>query len=449
MSSLKRGTLHDIAISELSPHGIGLGLVDGRRVGVPQTVPGDLVRIRMISGSHGIKIGKIVEMLTPSSVRSASICGHYPDCGGCQMIDIPYQRQLALKSDVFKSIFDKSIQEIISPIIASESSQFYRNKMEFSFGTLPSGDLIIGLKRRGQFDQVVPIHTCFLQSETSNQVIQFAQDYFRKHPLSVWNHHHFTGILRYLTIRESKSTSDMVVTVVVSESCQEALLPFATALSHHIPQVSSVIMAVNEGSSDTAFTLNYVPLIGTPLLTETLGHLRFQLSPLSFFQVNPRQAKLLYDLVRDAAQLTGTETVLDLYCGTGTIGLYLADKAKKVIGIEENAQAIEDATINAKLNSITNAEFLCGNVRHILKQMPPSDVDVVIVDPPRSGIVPKALSRLLSINAPRLVYVSCNPTSFSENLPAIFEAGYRLISLQPVDMFPNTLHVECVGLFEK
>ncbi len=448
VNSLKRGTVHDVAISEFSPHGVGVGLVDGRRVGVPQTIPGDLVRIRMMTGHHGIKTGKVIEMLTPSLIRTASICSHYPDCGGCQLIDVQYDQQLAMKFKVFSSIFEESLHPVIKPIIASPSSQFYRNKMEFSFGLSNSGHVILGLKRRGQFDQVVPITTCFLQSHRSNEVLIVVQAYFQTHPISVWNYHQFKGILRYLTIRESKSTQEMVVTFVVSEPCPELLMPLAQQLIADIPQVTSVLMAVHEGVSDTAFTSTYMPLVGSSLLTETLGHLRFQLSPLSFFQVNPAQAKTLYDCVRDAANLSGSERVLDLYCGTGTIGLYLADLAKDVIGIEENIQAVEDAYFNRTLNGIKNADFICGNVRQILKDTA-FGADVIIVDPPRSGIAPKAMTRILEIGAPRLVYVSCNPVSFSENLSVIFEAGYQLTSLQPVDMFPNTLHVECVGTFEK
>ncbi len=448
MSSLKRGTVHDVFISEFSPHGVGVGLIDGRRVGVPQTIPGDLVRVRMMTGHHGIKIGKLVEILTPSVTRSASVCSHYPDCGGCQLIDVPYERQLAMKSEVFYSVFDESLHSVIQPIIGSVNSQFYRNKMEFSFGLSSSGEIIIGLKRRGQFDQVVEIKTCYLQSQKSNDVIRLVQAYFRKNPLTVWDYHRFQGILRYLTIRESKSTGKMVVTLVVSQECGEILQPLAVELTSEISEVSSVLMAVHEGAADTAFTTSYAPLIGSGLLTEQLGHLNFQLSPLSFFQVNPVQAKILYDCVRSAAKLTGSERILDLYCGAGTIGLYLADLASSVIGIEENPQSIRDAQTNCKLNGIKNAHFITGNVRQVLKETS-LGADVIVVDPPRSGIVPKALSRILAIGSPRLVYVSCNPASFSENLAGIFAAGYRLTSLQPVDMFPNTLHVECVGTFEK
>jgi len=441
-----------VDIEGLTVHGLGTGMLNGRLVGVAQTIPGDRVKVRLVGKKYGMKIGKLVERVALSPMRTEPICTHYPDCGGCQFIDVPYQRQLALKSTLFASGFEPWVREVIRPIIPAQSSTFYRNKMEFSFGLSESGAVSVGLKRRGKFDQVVPISTCFLQSPQSNDVLGAVTTYFGAHPVSVWNHFSHTGILRYLTIRESKSRPEMVLNFVVSEPCQDILRPLADQLMGQFPFVTSVLMSVQDTVSDTAITDSFEILssrqgLSKSIITETLGHLHFQISPHSFFQVNPLQAKVLYDCVREAAQLTGQETVLDLYCGTGSIGLYLADLAKEVIGIEEIPQAIEDAKRNQHLNGITNARFICGNVRLILKETPFHHADVLIVDPPRSGMAPKALKRALEIKAKKLIYVSCNPATFLENLPPILQAGYRLTSLQPVDMFPNTLHVECVGVF--
>lgn len=441
MTPLKPGATHTVLIDSLSNRGFGVVSGLSRPLFVPNVLPGDRVTCQITQRKYGGFISKLIRIESYSADRGKSVCTHYPSCGGCRFIDLTYRQQLAYKETLIQNCMT-NFDCKIAPIIPCDSPYFYRNKMEFSFG-MHAEKISIGLKKGASFDTVIPVTTCYLQSELSNQILNFATDYFNTTDLSVWDQHTHTGSLRYLAIRESKHNNTALVTVVTSEDITEIITDFAEKLQAKFPHVLGVLQGVQATISDTSVTQNLHLISGTTLLNENLGHVSFEISPLSFFQSNPTQAVRLYQVVADLAGLTGTETVLDLYCGTGSIGLFLAKDAQKIIGIEEIEAAIEDARRNAELNNIKNTEFFAGRVKNILKfnEFKP---DLVVVDPPRSGMVPKALKRLLELNAPRIIYVSCNPASMAENLIDICLAGYQIDAVKPVDMFPNTLHVECV-----
>lgn len=383
-------------------------------------------------------------------------CSHFSLCGGCQYLDLPYPIQLENKFQALKTLFLNlwpHWEEKIQPILPCQETEFFRNKMEFAFsvkGTEENseyGDVYLGLKKRGSFACIVPISYCYLQSDITNHLLAHTSAFFTQAGLTTWNYHVHRGTLRYLAIRHSKTTNTFMITLIASE-WQDSFETWAQDLAQKFPQVGSVLVGINPNRGDTAFCPDTRVLWGTPILEEQLDQFRFQLSPASFFQTNTHQAKVLYRTIAALADIKPTDTVFDLYCGTGTIGLYVSPKAKKVIGIDENPASIENAILNASLNHVHHAEFITQNVKNFLK-FTELKADVIIVDPPRDGLIPKALKRIIEKAAPQLIYVSCNPKTLVRDLQLLVEGGYDVQVIQPVDMFPHTGHVETVVKLQK
>lgn len=375
----------------------------------------------------------------------SSICQHFPDCGGCRTIDIPYADQLITKQADFVACATQHFPgavPFIAPIIGCETPLYYRNKMEYAFGS-DETRVYLGLKRRGHFDQVIPLTACFLLSDKVGDIFAICNAYFSENQTSTWNPRRHSGLLRHLSIRHSKGDDQYLLNFIVSEACAELILPLAQLLAAKFPEIVSILMSVNTSHGDHALFESSDILHGQDFIEESLGGVRFKISPLSFFQSNPRQAEVLYDQIRKLAVESPSDRILDLYCGIGSIGLYLARHVGTVIGIEENPSAINDAHANAERNGISNVSFKLGKVKNILK-FETFDVDCIVTDPPRCGMTPKALKRMIAVGAPRIVYVSCNPVTLFQELAVICENGYRVETVQPVDMFPNTLHVETV-----
>ncbi|MGE4169845.1 MAG: 23S rRNA (uracil(1939)-C(5))-methyltransferase RlmD [Candidatus Margulisiibacteriota bacterium] len=397
---------------------------------------------------------KKAQIVIPESLKSTSNCVHFPTCGGCQMMDVPYPNQLVFKQAQLSDLFAKTLPDLLptlKPIIGAEVTQFHRNKMEFSFGQgRKEGDiidptqLVLGLKQRGRFDEVVPISDCKLQDPQTNAILAFTQTFFQNRGLPGWSALKRGGVLRQLLLRHAKASDTWLVVVTASEFHEAIFNDYARELQAKFPNVVSVSHALNTGLGDGILGLHPQTLLaGTTHIEEQLGPYRFRISPASFFQTHSKQAEVLYATIANAVTITPNDVVFDLYCGTGTIGLFVADKAKHVYGIEENPAAILNAIENAKQNGIHNVTFKTENVKNFLKftDLKP---DVVIVDPPRDGLIPKALRRLVAAQPQQLVYVSCNPNTLVRDLPEILAGGYRVLSIQPVDMFPHSLHVEVV-----
>ena len=443
--------LPNVTIESLGALGKGVATLDGRKVFVLGGLPGDIVKIKITKKKRRYFEAKWVDLIEKSTLRTQTLCPHFPVCGGCQFVDISYDTQLELKHNSFKASQESLFPDLdttILPSIGSVQTEFYRNKMEYAFGKSEDGEIYLGQKVRGTFDQVVPLTSCYLQSEESRTIMATACALLNTFKLSVWDHETHEGILRYLTVRHSKTEDKYMLILVVSESVADIMPAFIKALTENHPSISSIFMSIQATASDTAASGVLSHWFGEEKLVETLDHLTFHISPSSFFQTNTKQAAVLYQTIRKTANLQKDETVMDLYCGTGTIGLYCAPDAKEVIGIEEHAAAIDNANANAELNAVKNATFKVGRVKNILK-FEDFSPDVVIVDPPRCGMVPKALQRMIDLDAPRVVYVSCNPASLFRDLQVMCEQGYRVKTLQPVDMFPHTYHLECVADLEK
>lgn len=453
---LKVGSTATVTIEKLVYKGVGLGSIDTLKVFVPKTIPQDVVEVTITKRHRRYAEAKITQLITPSPLRAHNLCAHYPDCGGCQMIDVAYSDQLALK----QSILDDAIHQFYPnlpvtplPIVGVKDPLFYRNKMDYSFGMTEDNTIYLGLKKRGRFDVVIPTPTCQLQSDISNQIRAHCETYFNNTtspeiPITAWDYTHHTGLLRHLVIRHAKTTNEILLNFVVSKEANSLLAPLAKELITRFPEIRSIFYSINETSSDTSFTQHCQLLEGTPKIKEDFGSHQFLISPQSFFQTNSFQAKVLYDLIVERSGFQPSDTILDLYCGTGTIGLFLAPHVHHVIGIEENPHAIQDAETNAVLNNIHNITFHTGRVKNILK-FNAFNAQGLVIDPPRAGIVPKALKRIIDIQAPKITYVSCNPVTLLRDLLIFAEAGYTLTQFQPVDMFPHTYHLEVITTLVK
>src|SRR5581483_2991094 len=442
----------ELRIDSLAYGGNGVARLDGFVVFVRRGLPGDRVRARVtkVQRRHAEAVAtKIVE---PGPVRVDYPCNHYPACGGCRFQDLAYEAQAAAKhawvGDSLTRIAGIA-EPPLEPIVPAIEHFHYRNKMEYSFAQA-DGQPTLGLHVAGRWDAVLEIERCWLTSDVGNRIRNTVREWAREERLPAYDQATGDGYLRHLVVREGVNTRQALVQLVTHKRerfDRERLIEVLTA----IPEVRSIHWSVN----DTPAEVTNLPtelLWGDDAIEEELGGLRFRLRPNAFLQTNTRMAERLYELVRDASGLTGGETVYDLYCGIGTIGLTLARDALTVWGIEISEESVACAIENAELNGVGNAAFFAGNVGQVLNELRDraGDADVVLVDPPRAGLAGKALKRLGELGAPRIVYVSCNPTTLAGDTKRLVEEyGYELRRTTPVDMFPHTPHVESVSLLER
>jgi 23S rRNA (uracil1939-C5)-methyltransferase len=442
----------ELQIDSLAFGGNGVARLDGFVVFVRRGLPGDTVRARVTKVQRRHAEAVMTELIAPGPVRVDAPCVHFPACGGCRFQDLAYTTQLEAKhawvGDSLRRIAGIA-EPPLAPIVGAEEVFHYRNKMEYSFAPSDDGP-ILGLHRAGRWDEVLGLERCWLTTNLGNAIRNTIQDWAREERLEAYDQAAAKGYLRHLVVREGRNTGQALVQLVTHERerfDRERLIEVLTAF----PEVRSIHWAVNDTPAEVT-NLPTALLWGEEAIEEELGGLRFRVRPNAFLQTNTRMAERLYELARDAAGLTGKETVFDLYCGIGTIGLSLARDAMTVWGVEISEESVACAIENAELNSIGNAAFFAGNVGDALRELREraGDPDVVVVDPPRAGLAGKALRRLGELAAPRVVYVSCNPTTLAGDAKVLREDyGYELISVRPIDMFPHTPHVEAVALLER
>ena len=456
--------LENVLISDLAAEGKAIGRVDNMVVFVPFAAPGDVVNIQVERKKSSFMEGRVTEWISRSTNRIEPVCSDFGTCGGCKWQHIPYNEQIKYKekqvSDQLIRIGKLNVPEIL-PILGSEETLFYRNKLEFTFSNsrwLKASELNtdtpkgagLGFHIPGMFDKVLDIQQCHLQADPSNAIRNDIRQYAIDNELSFYNLRSNEGFLRTLIIRTA-STGELMVIVVMGEDLpaeREALL---SHLQQKFPEITSLLYVVNMKCNDTIGDQDVVLFAGRDHIIEQMEDLRFKVGPKSFYQTNSKQAYRLYSVARDFAALTGDEVVYDLYTGTGTIANFVAKKAKKVVGIEYVPDAIEDAFENARFNGLDNMHFVAGDMKDILT---PSFIkengkpEVVIVDPPRAGMHPDVVKVLVDAAPKRIVYVSCNPATQARDI-ALMGNDYRIVKVQPVDMFPHTHHVENVVLLEK
>ncbi len=432
-----------VEVVKLVNGGYGLAYYNKKPLFIPKTVPGDHVEVILTRRKKHYSFAKVIRYIKKSSLRQVDSCIHANECGGCQFQDIDYAKQLSLKQDCLHDTITHEAPFLLphlNPIVPCNTTQYHRNKMEFAF--YQSENLTLGLKEQLNPTNVIPVSQCLLMSETSNHILSFTRDFFEKSQLSVWDSRKQTGCLSHLMIRHSKAFDTYMVNILAS-SYEPIFSDYALSLSQQFPQIKSInlLKFINKKGTPSSTSCHY--LHGDRYIFETINNLTFRISPLSFFQTNSLQVGTLYDIVKEACSLEPGQTLLDLYCGTGTIGQYVSQGKYNLIGIDEISEAIEDAKENARFNTIENVTYFAGRVKNILKFNSFSP-DCIIIDPPRSGMVPKALKRVCELNCKQLVYVSCNPVSLVRDLKLLTEYGYQVTTFTPVDMFPHTYHLECV-----
>ena len=449
MAKPRRGDVLDLIIDDLAFGGEGVGRVHGYVMFVRGGLPGDHLRVKVTETRGRYGRGVIESVTAPSPHRLPAPCPYFGRCGGCRLQHLDYPAQLMFKEKQVRDCLERlgaAGDFELRSILPAPEAYGYRNKMEFTVAEA-AGATVIGLHEADRYDVVLDTERCLLQSEAMNTLLAEVRGQARDRALAVYDQDSGQGLLRFVTLREGRRTGDRMVNIVVAAPDVERLQPVAEALVARVPSTASVVLNVNAKKAAVAVGTEEHVLVGRDHITERLDDLTFQVSANSFFQTNTLQAERLFGLVEQACELTGEETVLDLYSGTGAISLLLARRCRHVYGIEVAAAAVDDATRNARANGIDNCTFLAGEVRHVLPTFVRDGVTaaVVVADPPRAGFHPKALQALVALAPVRIVYVSCNPATLARDVGDLLRQGYRLEWVQPVDMFPQTPHIEAVA----
>lgn len=458
--------LENVVIESIAAEGKSLAHVNGKVLFVPFAVPGDVVDVQVKIKRKGYMEGYITQLREPSKLRIKPFCKHYGVCGGCKWQSLPYSSQLEFKqqqvTDQLTRIGHLNLPPI-SPILGSQQEQYYRNKLEYTFSskrwieTLSEEENIpleercgLGFHISGLFDKVLDINHCYLQPSPSNEIRLFVKNFAIQNQYSFFDLREQTGLLRTLIIRNTIAGEVMVI-VVFSKEDREKRIMLLEALKENFKAITSLNWIINGKRNDSVSDLECFNYSGLPYITEKMENLSFRIGPKSFYQTNSNQAYTLYSVVREFANLSGNEILYDLYTGTGTIALFLAKSAKKVIGIEYVPEAIEDAKVNALENGIHNCSFFAGDMRDMLSEefiKENGEPHVIVLDPPRSGIHPDVAKVISKAAPPKIVYVSCNPATQARDI-ALLGDNYQIIKVQPVDMFPHTHHLENVILLVK
>jgi 23S rRNA (uracil1939-C5)-methyltransferase len=442
----------ELTIDSLAYGGNGVARLNGFVVFVRRGLPGDTVRARVTKVKRSHAEALAVDVLERGARRVEAPCAHYPACGGCRFQDLAYDAQLEAKQEQVRDALRRIggiAEPPFEPIVPAESEFFYRNKLEYSFTQTPAGPAL-GFHKAGRWDAVLEVEKCWLTTELGNAIRNAVREWAREERLEAYDQAEQTGYLRHLVVREGRNTGQALVQLVTAAGERFDRDQFVETL-RRFPEVRSIHWAVNETPAEVT-NLPTTLLWGDDAIEEELCGLRFRVRPNAFLQTNTAMAERLYGLAGEYAGLTGGESVWDLYCGIGTIGLSLASQALTVWGVEVSEESVACALENAELNGITNAAFFAGETADSLAELREraGDPDVVIVDPPRAGLSNKAVRRLGRIEAPRIVYVSCNPTTLASNVKELqAEWGYTLERVRPVDMFPHTPHIETVALLSR
>lgn len=462
MTTIKKRKAYELEIIDLAFGGKGLAKPDGFPVFIDRCIPGDVVFAKITKKKKSWAEGKLIKILKRSPLRNEGKCEYCNYCGGCKWQQLEYEKQLEYK----KRHVTESIQHIgglkdvpVNPVIPSDPIYGYRNKMEFSCSSkrwlLPweleneeiKKDFGIGLHVPGTFDQVIDIKHCHIMPELGNLILNDVRQFIKTSGLPAYHLRTHEGFWRFLMLRHSVAFDTWMVNVVTKTRQVDVVSDLADMLAQQYSQIESIMLNITDAKSGVSLGKEEICLYGKDHIKEKLGDFTFNISANSFFQTNTKSCERLYDKVSEYAALTGNELVIDLYSGTGTIPIWLSDQAKMVYGIEIVKSAVIDAKKNARLNGIDNCEFFEGDIKDVLprlKQKP----DVMIIDPPRVGMHKDVVNQVLSINPAKIVYVSCNPATLARDLE-LLHPNYRVLEIQPVDMFPHTYHIESVALLVK
>lgn len=450
---MKKGSEYHLDIKKTEFPGYGIADYEGIKVYVKNAVPGQKVRARITKKKKGYAEGKTLEILQSAEGEIAPVCPHFQDCGGCSHQFLSYEHQLQLKKEQVLDLFKKAGIEDFEflGIERSPIEYEYRNKMEFTFGDFEKGgELTLGMHMTGKTFGIITVDNCMLVDNDIRNIVKNTLSYFRDKGLPHYKILSHQGYLRNLVVRKTKKTSEILINLVTTSQMELNLEEFKNLMLsiNYEGKLKGILHTINDSLSDVVVADGVEILHGVDYLVEELLDLKFRISPFSFFQTNSLGAEKLYSIVRDFMGNADNKVVFDLYCGTGTIGQIAAGKANKVIGIELIEEAVKSANENARLNGLNNCTFIAGDVAKIIQTITETP-DIIILDPPRSGVHPIALDYVVKFNAPDIIYVSCNPKTLVQDLKILREKGYDIKKVQLMDMFPHTPHVECVVKIEK
>ena len=457
--------LENIAVTDYAAEGKAIARLDGKVIFISGAVPGDTADILLTKNKKDWAEARALKITIPASDRVIPFCQHFGICGGCKWQMLPYKKQLQYKQQEAEQNL-KRIGKVelpaIMPIIGSDDTTHYRNKLEFTFSNkrfltsdeINSPDTVVQQNALGFhvpriFDKVIDIFECYLMDDVNNRIRNTIRDFAKQHEFAFYDIKEHTGWLRNIIVRYC-NTGELMVNICINHEDESNRILLLDHLLKEVPSITTLLYTINPKWNDSIYDLTPQVYFGKGYVTEKLDDFEFIISPKSFFQTNTKQAEKLYSVARDFAGLSGTETVYDLYCGTGSIGIFVSKYAKKIIGVEVIEDAIEDAKKNAALNNINHAHFFAGDVIKICDDAffaTHGRPDVIITDPPRVGMHEKLVHKLLDIAAPKIVYVSCNTATQARDINLLSEK-YSVEKVQPVDMFPHTHHIECVVLLK-
>lgn len=442
-----------VDIVDIGQGGVGIGKHDGFTVFVEGGLIQDKVKVKINKAKKNYAVGDIVEIIEKSPFRVERICSDsLADCGGCQIQELQYEKQLDIKTNEVKQVISRigKLENVtIYDTLGMDNPTRYRNKAQFPIQKVNEAP-VIGFYRK-KSHELIPTDKCIIQHDINDKIMKIIKTYINAYKVSIYDEKTNTGVLRHLVTKIGFTTNEVMVVLVANGRKLPYLNELASVLEENIPGFKTLVVNVNREKTNVILGRENIVIYGDGKINDYIGDLVFEISPLSFFQVNPVQTEVLYNKALEYAELKENDTVFDIYCGIGTISLFLAQKAKKVYGIEIVEDAIKDAKINAKINNLDNAEFYVGKAEEVVPKMykEGKTANVVVVDPPRKGCDEKVLDTIVSMEPDRVVYVSCNPSTLARDLAYLDERGYKCTEIQPVDMFPHTMHVECVAKIVK
>ncbi|MBS4197306.1 23S rRNA (uracil(1939)-C(5))-methyltransferase RlmD [Lederbergia citri] len=441
----------DVIFEDLTHDGNGVAKVDGYPLFIPNGLPGEKAKIKVVKLNKGYGFGRLIELYEESKFRVEPECPIYKECGGCQLQHLSYVGQMKAKEKQVRDVMERigKLENVtIHPVLGMDEPWRYRNKSQVPIGE-HEGGLIGGFYQRRSHD-IIDMEKCLIQMEQNDVILQKVKEICSKYGVKAYNEQTHKGTLRHVMARTGKTTGEMMIVLITRTTDLPNSKQIIEEIIKAIPGVKSIVQNVNSKRTNVIFGDQTKVLWGEEVIYDYIGDIKFAISARSFYQVNPDQTKVLYDKALEYAGLKGEETVIDAYCGIGTISLFLAQKAKKVYGVEIVPEAIEDAKRNAELNDITNVEFAVGEAETVIPNWYKQGIeaDILVVDPPRKGCDQALLDTIINMKPKKVVYVSCNPATLARDLRILEDGGYKTVEVQPVDMFPQTMHVECVASIE-
>ncbi|MDR0144041.1 23S rRNA (uracil(1939)-C(5))-methyltransferase RlmD [Bacillus sp. JHAA] len=450
---IEKNEYYDVTFEDLTHEGAGVAKVQGFPIFVPNALPEEKAQIKVTRVKKGFAFGRLIELKEESPHRTDAPCPIYKQCGGCQLQHMTYEGQLLFKQKQVKDVLERIgklnlSKVIVHPTLGMEDPWNYRNKAQVPVGEREGG-LVAGFYQQRSHD-IIDMSACLIQQSKNDEAVQAVKDICSSYGVKAYNEERHKGWLRHIMVRYGVVTGEMMIVFITRTSDFPQKAKIIEDITTQFPHVKSIVQNINPNKTNVIFGNETNVIWGEEYIYDLIGDVKFAISARSFYQVNPEQTKVLYDKALEYAELQGEETVIDAYCGIGTISLFLAKQAKKVYGVEIVPEAIEDAKRNAELNGITNAEFAVGEAETVIPKWYEEGItaDTLVVDPPRKGCDEALLRTIIDMKPKRVVYVSCNPGTLARDLRVLEDGGYQTLEVQPVDMFPHTNHVECVAVLE-